>query len=79
VHLYSKNGILPGGVLVDGMVRALWRMSRSPDRVAKLTVVPFAPLRKRDANAVAREGRQLLIAAAPEAAGREVVIEPGVP
>jgi hypothetical protein len=77
-HLWSKNGIVPGGVLVDGMARGSWRMSRSRDHVATLTVVPFAPLLKRDATAVAREGRRLLEAAAPEAAGREVVIEPGV-
>jgi hypothetical protein len=77
-HLYSKNGIVPGGVLIDGMVQALWRMSRSRDHVATLTVVPFARLLKRDATAVAEEGRRLLDAAAPEAAGREVVIEPAV-
>ena len=79
VHLWSRNGIVPGGVLVDGMTRALWRMSRTRDRVATLTVVPFAPLLKRDAAAVAREGRRLLQAAAPETAGQDVVIEPGVP
>jgi hypothetical protein len=78
VHLWSKNGIVPGGVLVDGMVRALWRMSRSRDHVVTLRIVPFAPLLKRDATAVAREGRRLLGAAAPEAAGQEVVVEPGV-
>ena len=78
VHLYSKNGIIPRGVLVDGMVRALWRMSRSRDHVVTLTVVPFVPLLKRDATAVAGEGRRLLDAAAPEAAGQEVVIQSGV-
>jgi hypothetical protein len=77
-RLWSINGIVPGGVLVDGMVRALWRMNRSPGRVATLTIVPFARLLKRDATAVAREGRRLLDAAAPDAAGQEVVIEPGV-
>ena len=76
VHLYSKNGIVPGGVLVDGMMRALWRMSRSRDHVITLTICPFAPLLKRDATAVAHEGRRLLNAAAPEAGRQEVVIEP---
>lgn len=78
VHLYSKNGIVPAGVLVDGMVRAFWRMSRSSDRVATLNVVPFAPLLKRDVTAVVREGRRLLKAAAPEAAGQAVQIEAGI-
>ena len=78
VHLYSKNGIVPGGVLVDGMMRALWRMSRSRDHVSTLTIFPFGPLRQRDATAVANEGRRLLKAAAPGAAGHQVAIEPGV-
>ena len=78
VHLWSKNGIVPGGVLIDGRVRALWRLSRARDPVTTLTVVPFAPLFKRDATSVTREGRRLLKAAAPEAAGQEVVIEAAI-
>ena len=74
-HLYTVNGILPGIVLVDGVVRALWKLSRT-GRVSTLTVRPISRLSKRDSAAVLAEGRRLLGVAAVKTSIGEVVIDP---
>jgi hypothetical protein len=73
-RLFTKNGIIPGTVLVDGMVRAQWRLDQMKNHTASLTVVPFRRLSKRDASAIANEGQRLLEAAVPGPAAREVVV-----
>jgi hypothetical protein len=70
-RLFSTNGVIPGTVLVDGFVRATWRIGRARG-VATLRVEPFARLARRDRAAVAEEGERLLAFAAGEASAHEV-------
>lgn len=51
-------------LLVDGFVRATWRVERSGTR-ALLRIGPFAPLAQRDRSAVTAEGKRLLALLAP--------------
>jgi hypothetical protein len=75
-QLYTVNGIIPGTVLVDGLVRALWKITRA-GRTSTLTVAPLARLSKRDTSAVIAEGRRLLAATGAGASAGEVVIDAG--
>ncbi|GAA3122281.1 winged helix DNA-binding domain-containing protein [Planomonospora alba] len=68
----TKNGIVRGTVLVDGFVRATWKIER-PGTVA---VTPFAKLSGADAAAVEEEGLRLLAFAAPAAQAHDVRIGP---
>jgi hypothetical protein len=63
-RLYTKNGIFPGTVLIDGFVRGMWRITIAR-RAAVLTVEMFGPVGGRDRDAVAAEGERLLEFAAP--------------
>jgi hypothetical protein len=74
-QLYTLNGIIPGTVLLDGVVRALWKIARA-GRASTLTLAPLARLSKRDTAAVIAEGRRLLAAVCAGAGATEVVIDP---
>jgi hypothetical protein len=67
IPLYPGNGGTRGELLVDGMWRANWAVSRVGG-AATLTVEPFRRLSKRDAAAVSREGLRLLGFVAPDSA-----------
>lgn len=51
----SKNGMIPGMVLVDGMVAATWRVEKG-----SLQVTPFERMSKRVAASLTKPGRSLL-------------------
>jgi len=55
----SRNGMVPGMLLVDGFVRGTWRVARTRREVS-LRVEPFERLSRRDRDAVAAEGEALL-------------------
>ena len=57
--LGAKNGRIPGAFLVDGFVAGTWRIERKR-AAATLTLSPFAPFAKREADEVEREGEALL-------------------
>ena len=65
-RLRSPNGVLPGTVLVDGMVAGTWTIERARGS-ATLVVTPFGPLSGADREAVEDEGSALLAFAAAEA------------
>ena len=62
-RLYSKNGIFPGTVLIDGFVRGMWRVTTARG-VAALAIELFREA-DGDRDAVAAEGERLLEFAAP--------------
>jgi Winged helix DNA-binding domain len=68
-----NRAIIAATVLVDGFVRATWKISRA-DGVATLAVDPFTPLRDADRAALEAEGRRLLAFAAADATAHEVRI-----
>ena len=62
LRLYTRNGIFPGTVLLDGFVAGMWRLTRSR-RTAVLTVelfgsVPSRPGRRRRGGAAAARVRR---------------------
>jgi hypothetical protein len=57
--LFPGNGAAMGTFLVDGFARGTWRIAREGD-AAMVCVEPYERLSKRDADAVAAEGRRLL-------------------
>jgi hypothetical protein len=60
-----------GTALVDGFVRATWKLSRQGE-TATLMVAPFAPLPQPDAAALAEEGARLLAFIAADARTRDL-------
>ncbi|OLB76762.1 MAG: hypothetical protein AUI14_17705 [Actinobacteria bacterium 13_2_20CM_2_71_6] len=73
VPLYPGNGGIFGTVLVDGLFRATWAITRDGDR-ATLTVTPFRRLSTSDSTAVAEEGARLLDFATADADRRDVTL-----
>jgi DNA glycosylase AlkZ-like len=73
-RVYPANGLIPGMVLVDGAVVAVWRLSTSKG-TAKLRVGTLSKVSKDDASAILDEGAMLLNFAAPDA-GHDIVIVP---
>ncbi|MFG1924202.1 winged helix DNA-binding domain-containing protein [Cryptosporangium sp. NPDC048952] len=70
---FTKNGVLPGTILIDGEVRGVWLVTRERAGVT-LTVRPLAPWSGADRRAIEAEGADLLAFAAPEASRREFVV-----
>jgi Winged helix DNA-binding domain len=70
-RLYSKNGIFPGTVFVNGFAAGIWRLDRSR-AAAVLTIELFGPLGRRDRDAVASEAERLLGFAAPDVPGPDI-------
>jgi len=67
----SRNGMVPGMVLVDGFVRGMWRIARER-REARLRVDLFERVSRRDRAAVEEEGAALLGLVTPAAERSEV-------
>jgi hypothetical protein len=62
----TRNGIIPGSVLVDGMVAGMWRIDRRKHGVT-LIIEPFTRWSKAETAAVEAEGGRLLAFARPGA------------
>jgi hypothetical protein len=65
-----------GTVLVDGLVRARWKLERTKD-AATLRVEPFARLARADRTELLEEGGRLLTFVAPDADTQDVRVLPG--
>lgn len=74
--LQTRNGVVPGAVLVDGRVAAMWSVERA-GAVATLVVTPVVPVIRADRDAVAAEGAGLVAFLAADADDHDVRIEPG--
>jgi Winged helix DNA-binding domain len=74
-RLFTRNGIFPGTVLVDGFVLGMWRIVRTRDAAA-LVIELFEPLAGRVRDAVAGEGGRLLAFAAPNAPAHDIRFGP---
>ena len=69
-----------GSVLVDGFVRAGWRVAREKGRSSRATlvVVPVVTLTSSEATAIADEAERLLAFLAADADDRDVRVEPRI-
>jgi hypothetical protein len=65
--IVTKNGMVPGTVLVDGFVQGSWKITKSRN-TATLTINPYAPIANQDRAALEEEGARLLTFAAPDGA-----------
>jgi len=70
---FTKNGLLPGTILVDGEVRGVWTLARERAG-ATVTVRPLAPWSAAEEAAIEAEGSALLSFAAATAPQRSVVV-----
>ena len=74
-RLYTRNGIFPGTVLIDGFVRGMWRVATGR-RAAMATIELFGDVGGRDRDAVSAEGERLLEFASPGSPDNEVRFGP---
>jgi Winged helix DNA-binding domain len=74
-RMFTRNGIFPGTVLVDGFVVGMWRLARSRG-VAALVIEMFEPVGERDRDAIVAEGGHLLAFAAPDAPAHDIRFGP---
>jgi hypothetical protein len=72
---FTRNGIFPGTVLVDGYAAGIWKIARSGS-AATLTIEMFERVPRPEQDAVTREGERLLAFAAPAAPGSEIRFRP---
>jgi hypothetical protein len=72
-HVFTVNGVMPGTVLVDGFVGALWRITTAKG-VATVTVTALDELSTRTRKEIEAEGLRLLAFAAAGAGRHEVVL-----
>lgn len=69
--IYTKNGILPPTLLIDGFVAGTWKLEVVREQ-ATLTLSPFAKLNKPDTRALEEEGAQLLAFAAADCSAHAI-------
>jgi len=62
---FSRNGIVPGFVLVDGIVQAIWRLTTARTG-ATLRIEELRPLACEQRAEVEAEGRRMLAFAVPD-------------
>lgn len=67
----TRNGMVPGGLLVDGFFRGSWKITRQRHS-ATVVVDPYEPLAEQDVGEVTEEAAELLAFAAPEAEAHDV-------
>jgi hypothetical protein len=74
-RLYSRNGIFPGTVLIDGFARGMWRVTTARG-AAKLAIELFGEASGPDRDAVTAEGERLLEFASPGSPDNELRFGP---
>ena len=74
-RMFTRNGISPGTVLVDGFVVGMWRLAR-PRGAATLIIEMFDAVSERDRDEIRAEGARLLAFAAPRAPAQDIRFAP---
>jgi winged helix DNA-binding protein len=74
LRAYAFSGRIPGTLLVDGFVRALWWLDRAPG-AATIVVEPLEPLTATDAIGIEEEGARVLEFLAADRPTRDVVFQ----
>ena len=74
-RMFTRNGIFPGTVLVDGLVVGMWRLARSRGAAA-LVIEMFELVGQRERDAITAEGGRLLAFAAPDTPARGIQFAP---
>ena len=72
-HLVSRNGQVPGTILIDGFVNGMWRIVRT-GKSASLEIRAFIKLSKSQRDEIEREGRKLLTFAAEKFTTHNVTV-----
>ena len=65
---FTRNGIFPGTVLIDGFVAGMWRIARARDAVTLVVEMFRDRVSARDRDAIVAEGLRMLAFTAPDAA-----------
>jgi hypothetical protein len=65
-RMFTRNGVFPGSVLVNGFLAAIWRITRSSKAIT-LTLEPFGDLSSKIKDEIGGEAGQMLTFAAPGA------------
>lgn len=66
-RMFTRNGIFPGTVLIDGFVAGMWRIARARDGVTLVVEMFRDRVSARDRDAIVAEGLRMLAFAAPDA------------
>jgi hypothetical protein len=76
-RVFGVNGIIRGTVLLDGVVRGMWRIQqRGADQPATIQIEPFGTLTYTDQAELTSEGERLLAFAAPASRLGTIRFEP---
>jgi hypothetical protein len=71
-RMFTRNGIFPGTVLIDGFVAGMWRIDRARDAVTLLVEMFRDRVSAGDRDAITGEGLRMLAFAAPDAPAHDV-------
>jgi Winged helix DNA-binding domain len=66
-RMFTRNGIFPGTVLLDGFVAGMWRLTRARAAATLLIEMFRDRVSARDRDAIAAEGLRMLAFTAPGA------------
>ena len=71
-RMFTRNGIFPGTVLIDGFVAGMWRIDRARDAVTLIAEMFRDRVSAGDRDAITAEGLRMLAFAAPDAPAHDV-------
>jgi hypothetical protein len=75
-RMFTRNGIFPGTVLLDGFVAGMWRIDRARDAVTLVVEMFRDRVSAADRDAIEAEGLRMLAFTAPDTPVREVRFGP---
>ena len=71
-RMFTRNGIFPGTVLIDGFVAGMWRIDRARDAVTLIAEMFRDRVSAGDRDAITAEGLRMLAFAAPDTPAHDV-------